>query len=453
MLECSCKDLFSVLPAGRKAEGTVKDRAMLKNNEEKKTGKLLIRTAARMLLCLMLAVALVIPAAPPAEVSAASSSSSKTYTTAQTQYMCGINIIFSNGKVIKNVRLKSGPTKLNAAGKANSVKLSWTGVPNRKDINGYIIVRRDLKGNNWRQIATVKRTETTYTDKSASTKNRFYRYSVVAYKLVDGKKMVSTPAGWAGAITTRSKKKNVYSVKVSNPANVVSIMTGSCAQTYLTFPSKAYSKYIRWWSSNEKVAKVDSNGLITGVGRGTATIYAKTHTGSIMSFKTHITKPGTAQAMIETFYAWEGFSRVNGKQKGIIDIYNSITPWPVGYKMKYGDAWCDATVTAAAIKTGNIERIGRECSVPRHIKIFQKLGIWEEDGTITPRPGDIIVYSWSRFRQPNNASASHIGIVAKVQGNQITAIEGNRGIGVVATRTIPVGWGCIRGYARPKYAK
>ena len=428
---------------------------MLKNNrEEKKTGKSLIRTAARMLVCLMLAFALVIPMAAPAEVFAAKSDSkAKTYTTAKTQYMGGINIIFSNGKVIKNERLKSGPTNLNVAGKARSIKLSWTGVANRNDISGYIILRRDLSGNNWRQIATVKRTQTSYTDKKANTKNKFYRYSVVAYKNVDSKKMVSTPAGWAGAITTRSSKKNVYSVKVSNPASVVSIMTGSCAQTYLTFPGKAYSKYIRWWSSNEKVAKVDANGLITGVGPGTATIYAKTHTGAVTSFATHITRPGTAQAMIETFYAWEGFSRLNGKQNGIIDIYNSITPWPSGYKMKYKDAWCDATVSAAAIKTGNVERIGRECSVPRHIKIFQKLGIWEEDGTITPRPGDIIVYSWSKFKQPNNASASHIGIVAKVEGNQITAIEGNRGIGVVATRTIPVGWGCIRGYARPNYAK
>ena len=157
--------------------------------------------------------------------------------------------------------------------------------------------------------------------------------------------------------------------------------------------------------------------------------------------------------MIDTFTAWVGYNRINGYQNGIIDIYNSITPWPSGYKMKYKDAWCDATVTAAAIKTGNVERIGRECSVPRHIKIFQKLGIWEEDGTITPKPGDIIVYSWKKFKQPNNASASHIGLVVKVEGNQITAIEGNRGIGVVDYRTMKVGWGCIRGYARPNYAK
>lgn len=34
----------------------------------------------------------------------------------------------------------------------------------------------------------------------------------------------------------------------------------------------------------------------------------------------------------------------------------------------------------------------------------------------------------------------------------LTVIEGNMTGGVVGERTIPIGWGYIRGYARPKYA-
>ena len=409
------------------------------------------------MLSLMLTVAMVAPMAVPADVFAATDSKSQTaeqnvkYTTATTQNICGIKIYFARN-VIKEKRLSTSPTKLRVTGQRRSIKLNWTGA-NSAAINGYYILRRDINGDTWRVVATVGPKTTSYTDKKASSKNKYYRYSVIAYKKVDGKIMVSTPAGWAGAITTRSKKKNVTSVTVSNLANVSVIMTGSCAQTSLSFPKKAYSKYIRWWSSNDRIAKVNNKGLVTAVSTGTATIYIKTHTGSIQSFNVKVTKSGTAQAMIDAFYAWNGFSRINGKQKGIIDIYNSVTPWPKGYKMRYSDAWCDATVTAAAIKTGNVQKIGRECSVPRHIKIFQSLGIWQEDGTIRPKPGDIIVYSWRKFKQPNNASASHIGLVVKVEGNQITAIEGNRGIGIVSTRTIPVGWGCIRGYAQPKYAK
>ena len=418
--------------------------------------KKLRQHAARILLSLMLTVAMVAPMAMPADVFAATGSNTQStqaakYTTAKTQNICGIKIYFARN-VIKEKRIAASPTKLKVTGQRWSVKLAWTGAPSNA-ITGYYVLRRDINGDTWRVISVLGPKATTYTDKKASSKNTYYRYSVIAYKKVDGKIMVSTPTGWAGAITTRSKYKNVTSVTVSNLANVSVIMTGSCAQTYLSFPKKAYSKYIRWWSSNEKVAKVTNKGLITGVSRGTAYIYTKTHAGNIQSFKVKVTKGGTAQAMIDAFYAWNGYSRLNGKQKGIIDIYNSVTPWPKGYKMKYSDAWCDATITAAAIKTGNVQRIGRECSVPRHIKIFQSLGIWQEDGTITPKPGDIIVYSWNKFRQPNNASASHIGLVVKVQNGRITAIEGNRGIGIVATREIPVGWGCIRGYARPKYIK
>lgn len=409
-----------------------------------------LKTVRRMLICLMLAAALVVPTAAGTEAFAASSQTK--YTTAKKQYMAGLDVRF-NEDVISNKRLSSSPTKLTATGQWSSVRLRWTAVSNISAIDGYFILRRDRDYDIWRHVATVTRKATAYTDSTSRTANRCYRYSVLAYKKVDGKIMVSGPAGWAGALTTRSREKNVYDISVSNPANVVSIAKGSCAQTYLKFPDNAYSKYIRWWSSNSNVAKVDNKGLVTGVSPGTATIYFKTHTGTISSYTTYITRPGTAQAMITTFKAWQGYSRLNGKHKGIIDIYNSVTPWPAGYKMRYGDAWCDATVSAAAIKTGNVGRIGRECGVPRHIKIFQKMGIWIEDGTIRPRPGDIIVFSWNKWSQPNNASASHIGIVEKVVGNTIYTIEGNRGIGVVDTRTIPVGWGCIRGYARPRYSK
>ena len=412
-------------------------------------------TITRIVLSLMLTLALAAPLAAPAEVLAATGSKTAAkpkYTTAMSQTVSGYNL-YIDRNVITEKRIKARPADFKAAGKRNSIKLTWTAPLTA--VRGYYILRKDLTGDTWRRIATVRADSaeaTSYTDTAANQKDTFYQYSIVAYKKIGNKVMISNPVDWAGAVTKKSSTKNVNTVTVTNPANTAIVMVGSCAQPYLKFPSKAHSTEIRWSSSNEGIAKVDANGLITGVSAGTANINMKTHTGAVVSFPIKVSRPGTAQAMVDTFNAWMGYSRINGKQKGIIDIYNSITPWPQGYKMGYSDAWCDATVTAAAIKTGNVERIGRECSVPRHIKIFQALGIWEEDGTITPNPGDIIVYSWSRFRQPNNASGSHIGIVASVQNGKITAIEGNRGIGIVATREIPVGWGCIRGFARPKYA-
>ena len=163
-------------------------------------------------------------------------------------------------------------------------------------------------------------------------------------------------------------------------------------------------------------------------------------------------KARTAQDYLRVFRSWVGFSEANGKFKQIIDIYNSHTPLALGYRVKYTDEWCDTTISAAAIKAGMADLIGTECGCERHIAIFRKLGIWIEDGTITPKPGYIIVYNWNTKAQPNDGFADHIGVVDCVKDGVITCIEGNKGE-EVGYRSIPVGWGYIRGFAAPKYDK
>lgn len=158
----------------------------------------------------------------------------------------------------------------------------------------------------------------------------------------------------------------------------------------------------------------------------------------------------TAQDVLNVMRGWLGYSEYNGKFKQIIDLYNSVRPLPRGYAVKYTDEWCDTTVSAAGIKAGAQDLIGRECGCEQHINIFKKLGIWIEDGTVVPKPGYIILYNWGDYSQPNNGVADHIGIVESVSGRTITVIEGNKNMSV-ERRSIPVGWGYIRGYAAPKY--
>lgn len=160
----------------------------------------------------------------------------------------------------------------------------------------------------------------------------------------------------------------------------------------------------------------------------------------------------TAQDILNIMRSWLGYSESNGKFKQIIDLYNSHKPLARGYAVQYDDEWCDATVSAAAIKAGAVDLIGTECGVEEHVNIFIKKGIWIEDGTITPLPGDVIVYNWDDNTQPNDGYSDHIGYVESVSGRNITAIEGNKGK-AVARRALIVGDGNIRGYARPKYAK
>lgn len=158
----------------------------------------------------------------------------------------------------------------------------------------------------------------------------------------------------------------------------------------------------------------------------------------------------TAQDVLNVMRSWLGYSEANGKYKQIIDLYNSHKPLARGYAVQYDDEWCDTTVSAAAIKAGAVDLIGTECGCEQHVKIFKNKGIWIEDGTITPKPGDIILYNWDDGTQPNDGYSDHIGYVESVSGNTITCIEGNKGE-AVARRTLKVGNGNIRGYARPKY--
>lgn len=154
----------------------------------------------------------------------------------------------------------------------------------------------------------------------------------------------------------------------------------------------------------------------------------------------------TATDAIRVMQDWIGADK-----RKIIDLYNSHRPLAQGYAVKYTDYWCDATVSAAFIKLGATDLIGgTECGVERHINLFKAAGIWNEDGNIIPTPGTIICYNWDDGTQPNDGFADHIGIVEAVSGSIITVIEGNYN-DAVQRRSIPVGWGFIRGYAFPKY--
>lgn len=146
-----------------------------------------------------------------------------------------------------------------------------------------------------------------------------------------------------------------------------------------------------------------------------------------------------------------GVQKYSSAHKQLVDEYNAVKPLPVGYEVTYDDDWCDVFITTIFIRANASNLIGRECGVDRHIEIFKNLGIWNEDGRVTPKRGDIITFNWDDSDQPNDGFADHIGIVEKVEGSMITTIEGNANSKVMR-KMYQVGNGYIRGYARPKYS-
>lgn len=160
----------------------------------------------------------------------------------------------------------------------------------------------------------------------------------------------------------------------------------------------------------------------------------------------------TAEKVLDIARGWIGFSEANGKFKEILDLYNSHKPLARGYAIKYTDSWCDCFVSACAIKAGAVDLIGTEVGCEKHVEIFKAMGIWNEDGSVKPAVGDVIVFNWDDSTQPNDGYSDHIGYVEQVYGDTIVCIEGNMN-DQVGRRTINVGWGYICGFAHPKYAK
>ena len=159
----------------------------------------------------------------------------------------------------------------------------------------------------------------------------------------------------------------------------------------------------------------------------------------------------TRKQIVAQAQAWVGLKESDGSHKKIIDIYNTLSPLPVGYKLKYTDAWCAGTVSALAVVCKATDIIPTECSCPRMITKAQNMGIWVENDAHKPQPGDIVLYDWDDSGNGDNKnSPDHVGIVEKIAGSTITVIEGNYS-NAVKRRTLQVNGKYIRGYIVPKY--
>lgn len=137
--------------------------------------------------------------------------------------------------------------------------------------------------------------------------------------------------------------------------------------------------------------------------------------------------------------------------KKVLEVYNAQEKLPRGYKLKYSNAWCAATVTAVMIMNG-YDRIA-ECSCEQMIIKAKAAGVWVEDDTYRPSCGDIMMYDWQDSGSGDNTGTpDHTGIVIDVSGETITVREGNKS-GSIGNRVMRRNSRYIRGYIVPPYEK
>ena len=168
--------------------------------------------------------------------------------------------------------------------------------------------------------------------------------------------------------------------------------------------------------------------------------------------KATMTEAQARQHIIEIMRGWIGLKRADGSHKVIIDTYNEHKPLARGYSVKYTDAYCATTISAAAIQAGFDDIIPLECGCGQMIELAKKMGIWQENDAYIPEPADIIMYDWQDNGVGDNTGwPDHVGMAEKVAGSTITVMEGNMNGGVVGRRNLQVNGRYIRGYILPKY--
>lgn len=165
-----------------------------------------------------------------------------------------------------------------------------------------------------------------------------------------------------------------------------------------------------------------------------------------------MTETQLREKVASTAIKYLGYKESNGSHKKIIDIYNNHKPLAQNYRVKYTDAWCATYTSAISILCGLTDIMPTECSCPRMIELYKKLGRWKEADGYKPSVGDIVMYDWQdNGKGDNTGTADHVGIVTKVSGDTITVIEGNMD-NAVGYRTLKVNGRYIRGYCLPDYA-
>lgn len=176
-----------------------------------------------------------------------------------------------------------------------SVTLQWNII---KDADGYFIYgnrcNTGTKSYKYRKLATITGGDiSTWTQKDLK-KGTYYKYVVKAYRLVNGKKVVTDTSISVHAVTGGGKYGNakaVFVTQIGNKKNVskITLKMGKTAQIKAKEIKKdkkiARHRKLCYESSNTKVATVTPDGLIRATGKGTCTIWVYAQNGVYKALK------------------------------------------------------------------------------------------------------------------------------------------------------------------------
>ena len=344
----------------------------------------------------------------------------------------------SDFSAVRSIQCRPAAVNLSISRSYGKPKLTWDAVA---DADKYWIYR-STDGKNFKYYDTT--TKTSYINSGAAF-NTIYCYKVKAIKVVNGRN-VASGSGSAKSVITALAKPSV-SITTSDGKPYISWDAVDGATGYYVFRSTDGKNYsVLGYTTRTNYTNTASNA-------GTTYYYKVKADNSNTKTAICANSDKTAEKLVEQAKSWLGCKESDGSNEEIIDTYNGHEPVARGLKLGYKDPWCAAFVSACAIKTGMTDIIPTECGCGTMVKLFKKLGAWDENDGRIPNVGDIIFFDWDDSGYgDNDGFPGHVGIVEKVSGTKITVIDGNNKNDAVERRTVQINGRFIRGYGVPKYS-
>ena len=184
------------------------------------------------------------------------------------------------------------PTKVRVrSSESKKLKVTWKKV---KKADGYQIYEYKKSNKKFKKVADVDGKTRSW--KSGNTK-KVHTYKVRAYKKSGKKKVYSKFSYKVSAKPYKKDAKQVNAGRLRFKEDVLDLSVHQCLTPTLKIKAtryaansraQIYDSTIRWFSSDETIARVDNNGTITTQGKeGSCKIYARAHNGNVTWIKVY----------------------------------------------------------------------------------------------------------------------------------------------------------------------
>ena len=184
------------------------------------------------------------------------------------------------------------PTKVRVrSSESKKLKVTWKKV---KKADGYQIYEYKKGNKKFKKVADIDGKTSSW--KSGNTK-KVHTYKVRAYKKSGKKKLYSKFSYKVSAKPYKKDAKQVNAGRLRFKEDVLDLSVHQCLTPTLKIKTtryaansraQIYDSTIRWFSSDETIARVDKNGAITTQGKeGSCKIYARAHNGNVTWIKVY----------------------------------------------------------------------------------------------------------------------------------------------------------------------